>query len=149
MFDRIKTIFKSKEAPRPSAAPPPPAAAPAPAAPASAPQETKAGWKLGDISKMDQVRPVAPTKAPAQPAAAAAPAKAAPAPAPPPPKPKSVEELCGITPRMNKEEVRSKLAVLYRRYNRAAGSLDSKLRAEAEEMLDAIVAVRDKVFGPI
>ena len=50
---------------------------------------------------------------------------------------------------MNKEEVRERLAQLYRRYNRATSSLDASLRAEAEEMLDAIVAIREKVFGSI
>jgi hypothetical protein len=59
------------------------------------------------------------------------------------------EELCGITPKMSKDEIRAKLAILYRRYNRATSSLDAKLRAESEEMLDAVVAVRERVFGPI
>ena len=62
---------------------------------------------------------------------------------------KSPEELCGITPKMPKEEVRQKLALLYRRYNRATSSLDGPLRAEADRMLDAIVTIREKVFGPI
>ena len=62
---------------------------------------------------------------------------------------KSPEELCGISPKMPKEEIRARLALLYRRYNRASSSLDAKLRADAELMLDAIVAVRAKVFGPI
>jgi hypothetical protein len=63
--------------------------------------------------------------------------------------PKSPEDLCGIGPKMPKEEIKARLAMLYRRYNRATSSLDAKLRAEAETMLDAIVAVREKTFGPI
>lgn len=59
------------------------------------------------------------------------------------------EEMCGITTKMGKDEVREKLALLYKRYNRATSSLDAGLRAEAEEMLDAVVAVREKIFGPI
>jgi len=63
--------------------------------------------------------------------------------------PMSPEELCGIAPKMPKDEIKARLALLYRRYNRATSSLDAKLRAEAETMLDAIVAVREKIFGPI
>jgi hypothetical protein len=59
------------------------------------------------------------------------------------------DELCGITPEMSSEDVREQLAFLYRRYNRAASSLDPHLRAESEMMLDAIVAVREQHFGPI
>lgn len=59
------------------------------------------------------------------------------------------EEICGIAPRMPKDQIRQRLALLYRRYNRAASSLDPKLRHEAERMLDAIVTVRENVFGPI
>jgi hypothetical protein len=62
---------------------------------------------------------------------------------------KSPEDLCGIGPKMPRDEVKARLALLYRRYNRATSSLDAKLRAEAETMLDAIVAVREKTFGPI
>ncbi len=61
----------------------------------------------------------------------------------------SPEELCGVTSSMNKDQVRAKLALLYRRHNRASSSLDAKLRAEAEKMLSAIVIVREKYFGPI
>jgi hypothetical protein len=59
------------------------------------------------------------------------------------------EEICGVTEKMAREQVRQRLALLYRRYNRAASSLDPKLRHEAERMLDAIVTVRENVFGPI
>ena len=62
---------------------------------------------------------------------------------------KNPEELCGITPKMAKDEIREKLKVLFRRYNRSASSLDAKIRAEADRMLDAIVSVREKHFGEI
>ncbi|WP_395749056.1 hypothetical protein [Prosthecobacter sp.] len=63
--------------------------------------------------------------------------------------PKSPEELCGITPKMPKEEIKAQLKLLFRRYNRSASSLDAKLRGEAEQMLDAIVQMREKHFGEI
>jgi hypothetical protein len=63
--------------------------------------------------------------------------------------PKSPEELCGITPKMSKDEVKTQLKLLFRRYNRSASSLDAKLRSEAERMLDAIVQMREKHFGEI
>lgn len=59
------------------------------------------------------------------------------------------EDLCEITPRMSKDEIRARLKLLYRRYNRAASSLDNTVRAEADKMLDAIVAIREKHFGEI
>ena len=62
---------------------------------------------------------------------------------------KSPEELCGITSKMGKDEIRAQLKLLFRRYNRSASSLDAKLRAEADKMLDAIVALREKHFGHI
>ena len=62
---------------------------------------------------------------------------------------KSPEELCGITPQMPKDEVKAKLKLLFRRYNRSASSLDAKLRSEADQMLDAIVLMREKFFGEI
>lgn len=63
--------------------------------------------------------------------------------------PRTPEELCGITPKMPKDEVRAQLKLLFRRYNRSASSLDAKLRGEADKMLDAIVQVREKHFGEI
>jgi hypothetical protein len=45
--------------------------------------------------------------------------------------------------------VGARLKLLYRRYNRGASSLDAKMRAESEKMLDAIVEVREKYFGEI
>lgn len=62
---------------------------------------------------------------------------------------KSPEDICGVTTKMSKDDIKARLALLYRRYNRATSSLDPKLRAEAETMLDAIVALREKNFGPI
>jgi hypothetical protein len=123
MFDRLKTIFRGRVSAKTQDAPKP---------------EAKSGWKLGDIARIDKGGQADKGKADTK---AQGPAKA--------PAKKSPEELCGITPKMGKEEIREKLAVLYRRYNRATSSLDTKLRAEAEEMLDAIVAIREKVFGPI
>lgn len=63
--------------------------------------------------------------------------------------PKTAEELCGVTAKMSKDEIRAHLKLLFRRYNRTASSLDAKLRHEAETMLDAIVQVREKHFGEI
>ncbi|WP_395739110.1 hypothetical protein [Prosthecobacter sp.] len=63
--------------------------------------------------------------------------------------PRSPEDLCGITAKMPKEEIKAQLKLLFRRYNRSASSLDAKLRAEAEQMLDAIVQMREKHFGEI
>ena len=74
--------------------------------------------------------------------------KAAPAPAAVEP-PKSPEELCGITPKMPKDEIKAQLKLLFRRYNRSASSLDAKLRSEADQLLDAIVQMREKHFGEI
>lgn len=54
------------------------------------------------------------------------------------------EQLCGIHEGMTKEEIAAQLAILYRRHNRAASSLEERLREEAEIMLDVIAAVRQK-----
>ena len=91
---------------------------------------------------LEKITAAAPTPAPA-----ATGKKVAATPAPT--APKTPEELCGITAKMTKEEIKARLALLYRRFNRASSSLDAKLRAEAEDMLDAIVAIREKTFGPI
>jgi hypothetical protein len=45
---------------------------------------------------------------------------------------------------MEPDEIRQRLAILYKRHNHAAGSLDGELRKEAELMLDAIVHCREK-----
>ena len=58
-------------------------------------------------------------------------------------------ELCEIKAGMSKDDIKARLAFLYRRYNSATSSLDAKLRKEAEIMLDAVVVVREKTFGPI
>lgn len=58
---------------------------------------------------------------------------------------KSPEAMCEINPKkMDREEIRARLAELYKRFNHAAGSLNEELRQEAEVMLDAIVACREK-----
>lgn len=62
---------------------------------------------------------------------------------------KTPEELCEIGPKMPKDQIQSRLKLLYRRYNRSASSLDPKIRSEADAMLDAIVRVREKHFGEI
>jgi len=67
----------------------------------------------------------------------------------PPAPAKTAEELCEIKAGMSKDDIKARLAFLYRRYNSATSSLDAKLRKEAEIMLDAVVIVREKTFGPI
>jgi hypothetical protein len=122
MFERPKTIFKGKENSK------------APAPHATAKFEPKApDGSEGKAKKADKGK-----------AAAGKPTAAAPA-----VKPRTPEEMCGITSKMGKEEIRTQLAMLYKRYNRATSSLNAGVRAEAEEMLDAIVAVREKIFGAI
>lgn len=59
----------------------------------------------------------------------------------------SPEVLCGVNKSMPKEEIQEKLAVLYRRHNRAASSLDAKMRQEAEIMLEAIATMKEKYLG--
>ena len=56
----------------------------------------------------------------------------------------SPDVLCGVNKSMSKEEIAEKLAMLYRRHNRAASSLDAKMREEAEAMLEAIASVKEK-----
>ncbi len=94
----------------------------------SAEAKAQAAAKPGSL--LDKVNKGAPASAKAEP-------------------PKSIEELCGITPKMPKDEIRAQLKLLFRRYNRSASSLDAKTRAEADKMLDAIVQVREKNFGEI
>lgn len=57
------------------------------------------------------------------------------------------EQLCGLTPEMTQDQIREHLALLYRRHNRAASSLDATLRTEAEVMLNAVVRCREKLLG--
>lgn len=152
MFEKLKTIFKTKDAPA-----------------GKQPQSRGSNGdsvlsKVTSVGREKETRgpvPLAPTEGAAKPApAAAATPASAPAAAPAqrqPIQPKAPaqpqgptpEEICGITEKMSKDEVRSRLAFLYKRYNRATSSLNAKLRAEANEVLDAVVAVREKVFGPI
>jgi hypothetical protein len=66
-----------------------------------------------------------------------------------PAKPKTAEELCEITPKMSKDEIKARLKLLFRRFNRGASSLDAKVREEAEIMLNAVVEVREKHFGEL
>ncbi|MGV3662691.1 MAG: hypothetical protein ACO1TE_21080 [Prosthecobacter sp.] len=63
--------------------------------------------------------------------------------------PKNADEMCGITAKMGKDEIKAQLKILFRRYNRSASSLDARIRSEADKMLDAIVSVREKHFGEI
>jgi hypothetical protein len=63
--------------------------------------------------------------------------------------PRTPEELCELTPKMSKDQISTRLKLLYRRFNRSASSLDPKVRAEAEKMLNAIVLVREKHFGEL
>lgn len=59
----------------------------------------------------------------------------------------SPEILCGVNRSMAREEIKEKLAVLYRRHNRAASSLDVKMREEAEIMLEAIATMKEKYLS--
>lgn len=49
---------------------------------------------------------------------------------------------------MSPEDLRRQLAKLYQRHNRAASSLDPKLRHDAEFMLETIAALREKYSAP-
>lgn len=56
----------------------------------------------------------------------------------------SPEMMCGIRPGMTRDEIKRHLALLFRRHNRMASSLDDGRRKEAEDMLEAIVICRQK-----
>lgn len=56
----------------------------------------------------------------------------------------SPEMMCGIRPGMSRDEIKRHLALLFRRHNRMASSLDEERRKEAENMLEAIVVCRQK-----
>jgi hypothetical protein len=151
MFEKLKTIFKTKEAPTEK---------PSQARGNSSSNGESVLSKVTSVGR-EKTRgpvPLAPTEGEAKKTASAAPASPSPAPAQPqalqpkaPAQPEgpSPEDICGVTSKMSKDEVRSRLAFLYKRYNRATSSLNAKLREEANEVLDAVVAVREKVFGPI
>ena len=61
------------------------------------------------------------------------------------------EALCGLDDldNMDSTAVKAHLAKLYKRHNDAAGSLDPELRAEAEQMLDAIAHCREKYVDAV
>ena len=48
---------------------------------------------------------------------------------------------------MNSMEIRERISKLYQRHNRAASSLDPKLREEAEFMLETLAGLREKHVG--
>jgi hypothetical protein len=139
MFKKVlQSLTKSMSRPEPAKKP---AEAPKPAAPAAKPTAgpaAKTEVPKSDAKPADPAKPESPLKkiaaTPAEPAAPKAPEQ--------PP-----EELCAITPSMTKDQIRDHLKLLYRRYNRAASSLKDTTRAEADNMLNAIVAVREKHFG--
>jgi hypothetical protein len=54
------------------------------------------------------------------------------------------EALAGLTADLTPEQIAERLAKLYQRHNRAASSLDPKLREEAEFMLETLAALREK-----
>lgn len=112
-----------------------PQPAPKPAAPTAKPGSL--------LDKVGGAKSLPPAAAPAAKAQKPAEKPAA------PPKKLTPEEMCGILPKMSKDEIRAQLKLLYRRFNRGASSLDAKVRDEADAMLDAIVAVREKTFGEI
>lgn len=121
MFKILKSLSKSLTGSRNTEA-----RKPEPAA-----KSTEAGSILEKVAKG---QPVAP-------AATKATAPAAP--------PKTPEEMCEVTSKMTKSEIHARLKLLYKRYNRAASSLNAQTRSEADAMLNAIVEVREKHFGPI
>jgi hypothetical protein len=106
---------------------------------------------LQSLSKSQAAKPAAaPVSKPAEAIKAGAPVpKAGKASTTPAAAAQTPEELCEIGPKMPKDQIHSRLKLLYRRYNRSASSLDPKIRGEADSMLDAIVRVREKHFGEI
>lgn len=126
MFKRVLESLSKSLGGKP-ALPKPAPPAPQKSAPAAPPAPSKQGGVLDKVAA-------------AKPAPARAPEKKVPA---------SPEELCGISAKMTKDEIGTRLKLLYRRYNRGASSLDQKVRHEADMMLDAIVAVREKTFGEL
>ncbi len=149
MFERLKTIFKGKDAGAAARS----RTGDSVLSRVAGPDKKPVPLAPSDDSVRAPQTPTPPAMPPPMPGAGAGAASAQARPAPQAPadvKPqKSPEEVCGITSKMSKDEVRARLAFLYRRYNRATSSLDAKLRHEADEMLDAVVVVREKVFGAI
>ena len=54
------------------------------------------------------------------------------------------EEMIGITPNMNKKEIKKHLMSEYRKWNARVGNTDSKIREQAEEMTMLIAELRKK-----
>ena len=60
------------------------------------------------------------------------------------------EAMCELDlDQMDRDEIKAKLAMLYKRHNHAAGSLNPDLREEAEKMLDAIAHCREKYVDKV
>jgi hypothetical protein len=121
MFKLLNRLFGSRKPVRPAPVPPPPAAHGS--ASRSSAQQTSAPEDPSAVAVRQATnRPkIDPTARP--------------------------EDLCGLTPGMTTEEIRDHLAMLYRRHNRAASSLEGDLREEAEIMLDAVVRCRETFLG--
>ena len=94
---------------------------------------------LPEVPKAEAARPPVEASAPASPALPESGSESAETVAL---RARSSEDLCGLTPGMEREEIHALLARLFRRHNRAASSLDEQLRTEAEIMLRAIVDIR-------
>ena len=135
MFKRVFQSLTKALGPSSKSAEAPPAPIPTPAPVAPVFPETS----------RENIRPIAVTKSTGEAPRVVTPRYKA----VPDPLPRPADELCGITASMSKDQIRERLAFLYRRYNRATSSLSPDLRAEAEVMLDAVVIMREKHFGPI
>lgn len=97
--------------------------------------------KFFSLMRGESAPKAAPPAKKASPESKAAPGK----PAKPGPAARSPEAICGIDPKkMSPEEIRKRLADLFRRHNSAEASLNPELRDEARVMLDAIVVCRQK-----
>lgn len=107
---------------------------------------------LQSLSKSQQAKTQAPAKAPVP---ASAPAGRSGVldrvvrPGAPAVAPQTPEDLCEVNSKMPKDQIQARLKLLYRRFNRSASSLDPKIRSEADQMLNAIVLVREKHFGEL
>lgn len=136
MFDRIRRLFSGKSSP---VGTPPPTS---PVAPARQPvnrsseSQTKPSPDVSSKPVADKSAAAKPVQEKAEPPSVAE------------LKTRSPESVCGIDPKtMDREQIRKRLAELYRRHNQAASSLNEDLRNEAEFMLDAIVTCRNKYVG--
>jgi hypothetical protein len=119
MFSFLKNLFKKKQPqPRPTL----PVPKPCPTAPVPAAPTQNLGTGATPKAREDWARQAAQKIDPGA----------------------TSEELCGITENMSKEEISAQLAMLYRRHNRAASSLEASLREEAEIMLEVIAMMREK-----